>query len=285
MVVSSWGQYLTGRHFIVITDQKALKFLLEQKLHTGSQLKWIIKLMQFDFTIEYKKGKQKKVVHALSRIPAVELASLTLGVVRSDLLQTIMSSWDSDTELRKLIHKLSILKEDIKGFSFINQQLRWKVHGGHSGIDHTYRRITSFFYWKGLRRDVEDYIKGCEICQKCKYDKATYLGLFQPLAIPSLAWASVRMDIIEGLPKSKGKEVIWVVVDRLTKYVHFVALSHPYTALDIANLFMEHVFKLHGLPEDIVSDKDPIFTSKVWRELFAMQGVTLKTSTTDRQTN
>ncbi|WMV19182.1 hypothetical protein MTR67_012567 [Solanum verrucosum] len=233
-------------------------------------------------------GKQNKVADTLSRVPAVELASLTLGVVRSDLLQTIMSSWDSDTELRKLIHKLSIL------FSFINQQLRWKgrlvkggdtslraeiitlwhasVHGGHSGIDHTYRRITSLFYWKGLRRGVEDYIKGCEICQKCKYDKATYLGLFQHLAIPSLAWASVSMDFIQGLPKSKGKEVIWVVVDRLNKYVHFVALSHPYTALDIANLFMEHVFKLHGLPEDIVSEWDPLFTSKVWRELFAMQG-------------
>ena len=91
----------------------------------------------------------------------------------------------SDPELRKLIHKLSIMKEDIKGFYFTNQQLRWNgrsviesdtyliveiitmwhasVHGGHSGIDHIYRRITSLFYWKGLGRDVEDYIKGCEI--------------------------------------------------------------------------------------------------------------------------
>ena len=97
-----------------------------------------------------------------------------------------MSSWDSDPELRKLIHKLCIMKDDIKGFSFMNQQLRWNgqsvigsdtsslraeiitlwhasVHGGHSGIDHIYRRITSLFYWKGLGRDVEDYIKGCEI--------------------------------------------------------------------------------------------------------------------------
>ncbi|KAH0773154.1 hypothetical protein KY290_010291 [Solanum tuberosum] len=178
-------------------------------------------------------GKENKAADALSSIPAVELASLTLGVVRSDLLQTIMNSWDSDPELRKLIHKLSILNEDIKGFSFINQQLRWNGR-------------------LGLRKDVEDYIKGCEICQKSKYDKAAYPRLLQPLAIPSLSWASVSMDFIEGLPKSKGKEVIWVV----------------------------HVFKLHDLSEDIVSDRDPIFTSNVWQKLFAMQGVTLKTSTT-----
>lgn len=71
-----------------------------------------------------------------------------------------------------------------------------------------------------------------------------------------------------------------MVADRLTKYAHFVALSHPYTAMDIAKLFMDHIFKLHGMPEDIVSDRYPVFTIKLWQELFAMQGVILNTSTT-----
>ncbi|XP_059307049.1 uncharacterized protein LOC132058610 [Lycium ferocissimum] len=70
------------------------------------------------------------------------------------------------------------------------------------------------------------------------------------------------MDFIDGLPKSKGKTVIWVVVDRLTKYAHFVGLSHPYSASEIAKLFMENIYKLHGMPEDIVSDRDLVFTSK-----------------------
>lgn len=87
------------------------------------------------------------------------------------------------------------------------------------------------------------------------------------------------MEFIEGFPKSLGKTVIWVVVDRLTKYAHFIALSHPYSASDITKLFMENIFKLHGMPEDIVSDRDHVFTSKLWQELFLMQGVTLSTST------
>lgn len=97
------------------------------------------------------------------------------------------------------------------------------------------------------------------------------------------------MDFIEGLPKSKGKSVIWVVVDRLTKDAHFLGLSHPYTASSLAQVFFDQIYKLHGMIEDIISDRDPIFTSKIWQELFAMFGVTLNTFTayhpqTDGQT-
>lgn len=98
------------------------------------------------------------------------------------------------------------------------------------------------------------------------------------------------MDFIDGLPKSKGKSVIWVVVDRLTKYADFVGLSHRYTASSLAQVFFDQIYKLHGMPEDIISGRDPIFTSKIWQELFAMFGVTLNTSTayhpqTDGQTD
>lgn len=78
------------------------------------------------------------------------------------------------------------------------------------------------------------------------------------------------MGFIEGRPKSKGKEVIWVVVDRLIKYAHFGALSHRYSTLDIVKLFMDHIFESHGIPEDIISDRDQVFTRKLWQKLFAM---------------
>lgn len=92
MAVNKWPQYLTVKPFVIKTDQKALKFLLEQKLHTGNQLKWIIKLMQYDFEIEYKKGKENKAADALSRLPLVELSSMTLSTMRSNLLEAIMKS-------------------------------------------------------------------------------------------------------------------------------------------------------------------------------------------------
>jgi hypothetical protein len=90
-----------------------------------------------------------------------------------------------------------------------------------------------------------------------------------------MAWKPISMDFIEGLPKSQGKEVILVVVDRLTKYAHFISLSHPYTASDIAQIFLDNIFKLQGLPKVILTDIDPIFTSTVWQSLFKAMGVQL----------
>lgn len=87
------------------------------------------------------------------------------------------------------------------------------------------------------------------------------------------------MDFIEKLPNSKGKEIIWVVVDRLTKYGHFMALSHPLSASGLAQVFIETVYKFHGLPSHIVSDRDPLFTSQFWRDLMKTIGVQHQLST------
>ncbi|KAJ4750063.1 polyprotein [Rhynchospora pubera] len=92
------------------------------------------------------------------------------------------------------------------------------------------------------------------------------------------AWSSISMDFISGLPKSEGKEVILVIVDRLTKYAHFLSLSHPYKASHVAQLFLDNVYKLHGLPNNIISDRDPLFTSRFWREIMDKIGVKLNFS-------
>lgn len=86
------------------------------------------------------------------------------------------------------------------------------------------------------------------------------------------------MDFTEGLPSSKGYSVIYIVVDRFTKYGHFMALAHPYAAHEVAQEFLQSVFKLHGFPRTIVSDQDPIFLSSFWKSLFSLQGTTLNYS-------
>ncbi|KAK4384513.1 Transposon Ty3-G Gag-Pol polyprotein [Sesamum angolense] len=106
-----------------------------------------------------------------------------------------------------------------------------------------------------------------------------YPGLLQPLAIPTQAWSSILMDFIEGLPKSEGKDCILVVVDRLTKYAHFIALTHPFSTESVARTFIDSVYKLHGLPVNIISDRDEVFTGVSWRELFKLLGTTLSLST------
>ncbi|KAM2104972.1 hypothetical protein ACFX1R_015518 [Malus domestica] len=80
------------------------------------------------------------------------------------------------------------------------------------------------------------------------------------------------MDFITGLPPCKGKSVIFVIVDKFSKAAHFLPLAHPYTAHSVAQIFTDHIFKLHGMPSSIVSDRDPVFISSFWREFFKLQG-------------
>ena len=114
-----------------------------------------------------------------------------------------------------------------------NSILNWlhcSSQGGNSGRDVTVQRVKGLFYWKGLAKDIQAYLRSCGVCQACKYDTAASPGLLQPLPIPEGVWIDISMDFIDGLPVSYGKSVILVVVDRLSKAAHFVALSHPYTA-------------------------------------------------------
>jgi hypothetical protein len=134
--------------------------------------------------------------------------------------------------------------------------------GGHSGTKATYQRLKNHFAWKGMKKVVEDFIKQCSICQQPKHSNTLPASLLQSLPIPEGVWMDLSMDFVEGLPKSQGYSVIMVVVDRLTKYAHFVPVKHPYTANSIAQLFMDHIVRLHDIPYSIVSDKDIIFVSQ-----------------------
>lgn len=147
--------------------------------------------------------------------------------------------------------------------------------GGHSGFLPTYYRMKQLFIWPNMKEDIQKHIKECSVCQQAKVEHCKTPGLLQPLPIPDQAWKVICMDFIEGLPKSQRFDTILVIVDKFTKYAHFVPLSHPYTALSVAQAYFDNVYKLHGLPESIVSDRDRIFTSAVWRELFKLSDTKL----------
>jgi len=164
----------------------------------------------------------------------------------------------------------------------LRQQLLQLFHdsatGGHSGVRVTKKRMSSIFYWKGLTKDVRNYIRSCMVCQRNKPDLSSPAGLLQPLPIPHAICEDISMDFIEGLPKSRSKDAILVVVDRLSKYAHFLPLAHPFSAATVAQLYFEHIFKLHGLSKTIASDRDRIFLSKFWQELFSLLRVALHMS-------
>jgi hypothetical protein len=126
-----------------------------------------------------------------------------------------------------------------------------------------------------MRADIRRFVRECPVCQINKNETVLSPGLLQPFPVPLRVWSDISMDFIEGLPVSNGWSVIMVVVDRLTKYGHFLLLAHPYTVSTVAQVFLANIFKLHGMPSTIVSDRDPVFTSSFWLELFCLQGTTL----------
>lgn len=123
---------------------------------------------------------------------------------------------------------------------------------GHGELHKTLNKAYREVFWNGLKRDVIDYVSSCPICQFNKFKQGHPVGLLQPLPVPSNIWTQLSLDFIEKLPNSQGYSVIWVIVDILFKYAHFICLQHPYTAEKLAQKFMENVYKLHGLPKSSV---------------------------------
>jgi Integrase zinc binding domain/Integrase core domain len=254
------------------------------------------------------KGIDNKVADALSRI---EGQSCPLNSSHGSLyvfseiipqwMQDIFQSYSNDTWISSLFSTLQLnptskphltLHQDLlwwKGKVCVGSHGNWRqkmlqlTHdsssGGHSGIVVTYHRLRQSFYWPKMKDDVIKFIQTCPNCQMDKNEHIHTPGLLQPLPIPEEAWCSVGIDFITGLPKHASKDVIMVVVDRLTKYAHFIALSHPYTAVTVAQAFFNNVYQFHGLPTSIVFDRDPVFTCRFWKELMHLLGITLNMST------
>jgi hypothetical protein len=298
---------------VVCTDQQSLKFLLEQKVGTPFQQRWLTKLLGYDFVVEYKKGAKNKVADALSRrdSPAAEFSLSVLSIPFLSWVDDLKAQYLVDPKLQLLLAQSHSNELNTRMYSLKNGILLYKnriilgdsqqlkaqvlhyVHGDlmarHSSYEKTLHRAKRDFYWQGMRKDIEKFIRECDTCQQNKHDNLYPAGLLQPLPIPSRVWTDISMDFVEGLPIFQGHSVIFVVVDCLSKYAHFISLSHPYSAAKIAQLFIFHVVKLHGMPNSIVSDWDPTFTCTLWSELFRVQGTTVELSTsyhpqTDGQT-
>ncbi|KAA0059954.1 retrotransposon polyprotein [Cucumis melo var. makuwa] len=189
LAVQRWRPYLLGRRFVVKTDQRSLKFLLEQQVIQPQDQKWIAKLLGYSFEVLYKPELENKAADALSRVPSmVQLNQLTVPVLID--LKLIQKEVEKDDYLKQII-----------------------------------KRITE-------GEEVPKY--------------TIHHGLLTPLEIPSRIWDDISMDFIEGLPKAAGFEVILVVVDRFSKYGHFLTLKHPFDAKTVAEPLLEGTIRLDG---------------------------------------
>lgn len=314
--VTKWRHYLTGHKFTIRTDQKSLCHLLDQRAISVEQQKWTSKLLGLNYTIEYRPVKENRVADALSR--RVDVASEVAECLEFQLTAPLSIDMDElvlqvekDEALQRIIKGVLNKEKEYEGYTVVKgvlfkerrlmippnslfiQALLMQFHasiiGGHEGVLKTFKRMSREVYWPGMKSDITEFIKSCEICHKNKYSTLSPAGLLSPLPIPAQVWSDISLDFVEGLRISKGYDVILVVLYRLTKYAHFIPLKHPFTAKTIADVFVREIIKLHGFAETMVSDRDKVFLSHFLASLFTSQGTVLHKSTayhpqTDRQT-
>ena len=162
----------------------------------------------------------------------------------------------------------------------ILHEAHYAPYNVHPGATKMYHDIKATYWWSGLKKDVAKFIASCLTCQQVKFEHQRSTGLLQELPMPEWKWDRITMDFVVGLPKTrKGYDSIWVIVDRLTKSAHFLPVLTTYTVAQYAQLYIQHIVSLHGVPVSIVSDRGTQFTSRFWQKLQEAMGTQLDFST------
>ena len=303
VALEEWRHYLEGaRHqFIIYTDHKNLTFPRKPEMLSQRQIRWYEFLSRFDFKLIYRAGKKsgkpdllsRRSDHLFAKVLPISYVITRSKTLDDSLTNSILKSLENDELYNKIVSFLNNKTSDvpiknIDKFSLNNEKfllydnliyvpcnLRTRVlelhhdsiTAGHFGVNKTIELISRNFWWPKFSYDVKKFIKSCEVCSKAKIPRHKPYGLLSPLSTPNRAWSDISMDFIVEFPKSKSMTTIMVVVDRLTKMAHFVPLRCLPTVAIAADSFITNIFKYHGFPDSIVSDRGSQFTSEFWNRL------------------
>ncbi|KAG8472896.1 hypothetical protein CXB51_034783 [Gossypium anomalum] len=309
-----WRHYLFGEKCHVYSDHKSLKYLMTQRELNLRQRRWLELLKDYELVIDYHPGKANVVADALSRKSLfalrtmnVHLSTLSDNALVAELrarplwIYQISEAQKVDGELvakrvecaagtesefqiddddclrfrnRLCVPRNSKLIPMILGEAHSN---RMSVHPGSTKM---YNDLKRQFWWPGMKRDISDYVSKCLICQQVKAEHQVPSGLLQPILILEWKWDRITMDFVSGLPVTQSKkDSIWVIVDRLTKSAYFIPVRMDFSLDKLAELYVSQIVRLHGVPNSIVSDRDPRFTSRFWKKLQEALGTKLHFST------
>ena len=233
------------------------------------------------------------------------IAAIGPGIIYSrttKLLADIRTSLENDPVVQQILADLRTNRNDVsdiwkldKGLLYsrglvyvpdhedlkvrILQQAHDAIEIGHPGQAKTLEVVQREFFWPRMREFINEYINSCDLCQRNKPSHHKKYGLLSPLPVPTGPWRSLSMDHITDLPRSEGYDAILVVVDRLTKQSVFIRANKTDDSPTLARQFQDNVFRLHGLPADIVSDRGSTFVSNWWKSFTAMLQVKPNLST------
>ena len=297
--------YLDGcAHFTVLTDHDTLKYFFTQKDLSGRQARWSQTLAPYQpiMDLQYRRGSLNQ-ADALSRRPdlfAADPAPLHLLYTHLSmdptLLHDIKLGYASDPFYTSPTRRLPPFVVAISdGFYYaadrlcvpnipslrlrLLHELHDAAYSGHPGFDRTLATARRLYWWPHMSRTIKSYVRACPTCQRIKPSSQRTPGLLQPHSIPSRPWTHVALDLVTALPTSNGFDAVASFTDMFTKQAHFIPTKTTVSAAQLAKLFITWIYRIHGIPRVLVSDRDSRFVSPFWRSLFNTLGTKLNIST------
>lgn len=283
LALEEWRHWLEGAEqpFVIWTDHKNLSYIRCAKRLNSRQARWQLFFSRFHFTISFRPGSRNAKPDALSRqfSPASESTGVATIIPSSCVVGAV--TWEIESLVRSAHRQDPDPGPGPPGRLFVPSAVRARVlhwvHASrfacHPGVRRTVSLLRRSFWWPALESDAREYVLACDTCARNKSRHLAPPGLLHPLPVPGRPWSHIAVDFVTGLPRSANHSVIVTIVDRFSKAAHFVPLSKLPSALETARLLVDHVFRLHGIPLDIVSDRGPQFVSRVWKAFCTALGV------------
>ena len=296
-----WRHFLEDIPFVIRSDHKALDRKLHKSAHdppiSGRQARWIERLMPFALTFEYIPGDQNQVADALSRYPYTTSLN-TVTVMHSKLagiLPRIKMAADHDAVYQRILQQASsgthtrfriedgilvlgefsvYIPEDDHLRTILLSEAHDSIFGGHFGIEKTLEKIKRYWYWPGMHKDVEEYIRTCTVCQKTKHSTKKTPGLLKPIKA-EYPWQIMTMDFVGGFAPGRltGNNNCLVMVDKFSKYIILESVPETIDAEQTANILVKRMVSQFGIPEKIITDRGPQFSAQLWQKVLNFLGI------------